>query len=388
MAEFNYTIDPTSEEPIMLILKQIGDTTDEYGNVIEYGINGHDFCRELMTLDTMGKKRIQIWLNSVGGSVIDGYSILSGILNSKTKVDTYNIGVAASTAGWIWQAGRKRIMNDYAFFMGHNPSNGGGESDVLTKFRNGIIKIISERTWKDPQWVSDMLDKETYMDAEECLADNFCDEVTPTGTQNVRRMKTAETVTDKYKEALQIVNQFIPTKIKPTTMAEVTKFPNVINALSLHAEASEPMVVEAIEGMKNKIVIVENRAITAENELKAANSAKEALQKKYDDLCKDLAQIKSEMEEAEAEDRLQKATDMVTNFANIGKIKNDKPTLDKWINRAKDSVEDFEEIKSMLEDLPVNKEASKIEVTNIIGGGAPKNLAQRLSELAKKNGQK
>ena len=88
---WNYTIDIDSDEPIMLINKHIGFDLDE-----GQGIDGSLFQEELLKLDSLGKKRIQVWINSPGGVVMDGYNIFNAILKSKTKVDTYNVGIAAS----------------------------------------------------------------------------------------------------------------------------------------------------------------------------------------------------------------------------------------------------------------------------------------------------
>jgi len=124
---FEYCIDPLAEEPIMLILKHIGNVYDAQGNITEYGVQGADFCSELLLLDNAGKRKIQIWINSIGGSVMDGYSILGAMLKTNATVDTYNIGVAASTAGWLFEAGTKRDMSDYATWMGHNPHSADGD---------------------------------------------------------------------------------------------------------------------------------------------------------------------------------------------------------------------------------------------------------------------
>jgi ATP-dependent Clp protease protease subunit len=62
----------------------------------------------------MDKKRIQVWINSPGGDVDDGYNIYNAMLKTKTKVDTHCYGMAASMAGAIFQAGHRRTMADYA----------------------------------------------------------------------------------------------------------------------------------------------------------------------------------------------------------------------------------------------------------------------------------
>ena len=66
-----YCVDLSADEPIMLINKHIG--FDEKDGP---GIDGSLFQEELLRIDAMGKKRIQIWINSPGGKVMDGYNIV------------------------------------------------------------------------------------------------------------------------------------------------------------------------------------------------------------------------------------------------------------------------------------------------------------------------
>lgn len=384
---FEYCIDPTADEPIMLILKQIGNTVDEYGNIKEWGVQGADFCRELLLLDSVGKQRIQIWINSIGGSVVDGYSILGAMLKTKAKVDTYNIGVAASTAGWLFLAGRNRDMSDYATWMGHNPTSPDGEdSQILQKFRDSIVKITSERTGTGLDETGKMLDKETYMTASECLASGFCDTITATSRQNIKRMKSADSIQDKYKLALQISNIALPQKKQIMDTVVNTLDINITNKLGIDKDASVAMAVKGITELQNSLVIEQGKVNVAEEALKVSNKAKDDLQKKYDDACKDLADIKAAMEEEDKTNRLKEAKDMVNGFAVAGKIKNEVATIDKWVGRASGSKEDFEEIKNLLADLPVNKEANKIEVVNTLSGtGGAKNMAQLMNKIAEKH---
>jgi ATP-dependent protease ClpP protease subunit len=104
MDYFMYTVNVDSDEPIMLINKHIG-----YDEADGYGIMGDLFQAELLALDQMEKKRIQVWINSPGGSVMDGYNMYTAMLKTKTKVDTYCVGICASMAAVLFQAGRKRV---------------------------------------------------------------------------------------------------------------------------------------------------------------------------------------------------------------------------------------------------------------------------------------
>ena len=120
VSEFKYCPNPDADVPKMFIDNQIGGK-DADGNP---GIDGNRFMKELLCLsDEMGKKNIQVWINSEGGFVQEGQSIYAGILHSKAKVDTVCYGLAASISGVIFQAGRRRYMTDYANLMYHPAYN-------------------------------------------------------------------------------------------------------------------------------------------------------------------------------------------------------------------------------------------------------------------------
>lgn len=387
---FNYVIDANAEEPIMLILTHIG-----YDEQMGQGVDGSEFLKELLTLDSMGKSRIQVWINSVGGSVIDGWSILGGMLKTKAKVDTYNIGVAASTAGWLFQAGRERTMSDYALWMGHNPSGGGGE--VLERMRNSIITTISQRTGMSIQDVGAMLDRETYMDAQECLNNNFCDKVQATNSINVKRVSQAASITDKWKEAVTIVNSLLPKdfnkQIKTETMADTKISASITNKLGLHEAASDVMVVEAVEAIQNKLTASEVNLTVAENKAKKTAEELAAMREKCDNLQNQIDQYKSMMEEAEEENRMIEATNMVKGFAELGKINNDEATIKFYVNTATagknkdEKATSFEATKTLLTNMVVNKKAETIKVVNTQSGATTNSIALTMARIARDKGQ-
>ena len=388
---FNYVIDANAEEPIMLILTHIG-----YDEQMGQGVDGLEFCKELLTLDSMGKSRIQVWINSIGGSVIDGWSILGGMLKTKAKVDTYNIGVAASTAGWLFQAGRERTMSDYALWMGHNPSGGGGE--VLERMRNSIITTISQRTGMSTGDVGAMLDRETYMDAQECLNNNFCDKVQATNSINVKRVSQAATITDKWKEAVTIVNSLLPKdfnkQIKTITMESTKLSASITNRLGLVENASDVMVAEAIDGLKNTLKVTETNLTVVENKAKKTAEELAEMREKCDNLQKEIDTYKSMMEEAEEENRMMEATNMVKGFAELGKINNDEATIKFYVNTATvgknkdEKAASFKATEALLTNMVVNKKADTIKVVNTQSGATTNSIALTMARIAKDKGQK
>ena len=98
LMKLKYTQYADTDEPVMLVNKHIG-MDEEDGE----GIMGDQFQSELMYLDTLNKKRIKVVICSPGGSVIEGMKMYNAVLTTKTKVDTYNGGIAASIAGVLFQ---------------------------------------------------------------------------------------------------------------------------------------------------------------------------------------------------------------------------------------------------------------------------------------------
>lgn len=353
-----YCIDLNSEEPIMLINQHIGMDADE-----GMGINGAEFQRELLMLDSMGKKRIQIWINSPGGVVLDGYNIFNAIIKSKTPVDTYNVGIASSIAGVIFMAGRKRIMADYSSLMIH-PPHGGDDRKQMEAITESLVTMLSAKSNMSDVEVKYLMDRTTWINSAECFAKGFCTDIEITSDSNKKRMPQTTNVMEMWKVANSINNQ---KKINNTVMTKVT------NKLGLNDAATEENIVSAISKMQNKIEEAEDKAKEMENAFnkskndfdadmdnmkKDMNSKKEAfdkLQSEYNNMCED--KVESEKEAAK-----DKAKNMIEGYAKTGRIKNDEATIAKWTNIA---LVDFANAEELLKELPLNKVANSI--TEVVG---------------------
>lgn len=360
-----YCIDPSVDEPIMLINKHIGfDETDGMG------VDGSTFQKELLTLDTMNKKRIQVWINSPGGIVTDGYSIYSAILKTKTPVDTFCVGAAASIAGVIFQAGRKRIMADYSWLMYHNPF-GGDDTDILQVMQESIITMIEQRSGMTPIEVETMMKRTTFILADEALKMKLCDQVDESRQQNIKYLRTITNPQNFYKECNLVLNSILNNQNQPT-MSKVTM------RLRLNDSAPEDDMLKAIDAIEDRAKKAEDAKKESEDKAKAKakedeeakaeledkfTKAKEALdkaKKDYADCKSELDALKKDKKDAEDKAEEDRAKDMVTNFAKVGRIKNEEMTILDWTNTAK--TLGYDKVKSMIEALPLNKVAPVIDL--------------------------
>lgn len=335
-----YCVDENSDEPIMLINDFIGRTDDDEPN----GIDGAIFQRELLYLDSLNKKRIQIWINSGGGVVMDGYNICSAILKTKTPVDTYNVGIAASIAGVMFMCGRNRVMMDYSLFMTHCPS-GSDDTKMLDKMQESLITMIQAKSSITIQEATDLMNETSWLNAKECKDKGFSTETETTISNNKKRITTSDPI-NLWNKANLVTNSILFKK--ETNMITVT------NKLGLQKDASENSILQAIESIVDK-----------------AKTEKEKLQDKMNAMQKDLEDSKNAFTEKEkafndmkcAYDAIEedKAKDMVENFAKIGKITNDETSIAKWTSLAKN---DFTGTKELIEGLPLNSISPLIPVSD------------------------
>lgn len=382
-----YTANIDSDCPVMWIDKHIG-MDDEDGP----GIIGDLFNKELQFLDTLGKRCILVKINSVGGLVVDGYSIINAILTTKTPVDTECIGIAGSISGVIFQTGRKRIMADYGILMYHNPGNAGDKA--LDAFRRSIIHIVSQKSGMDENKVAAIMARTTFIDAYEAKEIGFCDDIISSQSLNTKYLRKESTPTNYWKECAKIQNKagdYGPTN--DTTMLKVT------NKLKLASGTSEEYIVDAIGEIQNKLYTAESSLVTltdkatdAERRLAlVTNKAKEELDKAndkaksdMDDLedkhskklkdmedkyakmktaCDDYKEMvdkfKAEKDEAEDKMKTEKAENMVKEYARVGRISNDAKAIAKWVVLAK---ADMPGTKEMIEAIPLNKASNRINI--------------------------
>jgi ATP-dependent protease ClpP protease subunit len=239
---FKYIKNISNGEGTIHLYNQIGDSVDSKGNY-SYGISGSSFAYEMQYLQENCTK-IHVRINSIGGNVLDGYSIVSAILNSKVECNTYIDGLAASIAGVIAVAGKKCYMADYGTLMIHNPT-GGEDKKVLGIVKDTLVTILSNRTSKTPEEINRMMSKETWLSATEAKAEGMVDEIISSG----KKIK----VSNSLQEMAEVYNKLL-TNEKPK-MKEITA------KLGVNEASSEAVVVSAIESIQNS-----NTALKTEND--------------------------------------------------------------------------------------------------------------------------
>jgi len=121
---------------------------------------------DLIALDSLNNEPIILWINSRGGTVSDGFSIIDTMEGIGSPVITVIVGEACSMAGVISIAGDRRLMCEHAIWMSHEMS-GGIEGDYTSKVldRVGFLK-------KEQEKLTDFIKKHTKLTKEELMKAN------------------------------------------------------------------------------------------------------------------------------------------------------------------------------------------------------------------------
>lgn len=141
--------------------------------------------------------RIDVYINSPGGSVHEGLPIYNAIRNSSKEVHTYNIGIAYSMGFMILLAAKKGNAHAYkgSLMMAHNVSSlaiGNAndmreEAHVLDKYDDVLASLIADRSGKTVEEVNSLwFDyKDHFFTPEEALSEGFIDDIVNKSAEDV-----------------------------------------------------------------------------------------------------------------------------------------------------------------------------------------------------------
>jgi len=292
-----------------------------YGQ-IGYDFDGNSFAKEMLYLKDQGVNKIIIVINSVGGNVPQGFSIINAMHELEEegiKIKTLNIGVAFSMAGIILAAAKRgqRDALDYANQMIHDPSFSGdpenipeSKKEMLQKTKESLRTILSNSSGLNIEIIASMMEKETTLNAKEAKKNGLIDNIINTSIKpklsaemsNYSQMVACASFYDNKKDS----NKHIINANK--------KAMELNNLLGLNVEASESAQIEAVKALKEK----SQKALEMENKAIALKSEYSALEKKYTEIEEKLARSEAEK--------------MVNTAIENGQIKADTKEL--WITNA------------------------------------------------------
>lgn len=282
--------------------------------------------------------QINVRINSGGGDAYDGIAIYNLLVAHKAKVVVDIDGLAASAASLIAMAGDEIRMSESALMMIHNPwtftigdaADLREKADQLDKLRDALANAYIQRSGLPREKVIELLDAETWFNADEAVELGFATHVTAAKQAaamlrseiDLSRFKRApeslkamakptdvtidirlpaetkaelEDITARIERATQAQLQAPPEPPKPKEKPMTTPNASIAAALGLPVGAPEEDVLRACARMRN--LEVEIVAITGAQSSSAALGAVRALKEGADSAAK----LKADLDKVTAE---------------------------------------------------------------------------------------
>jgi ATP-dependent Clp endopeptidase proteolytic subunit ClpP len=264
---------------------------DEIG---AYGITAQDFIAEMKEYkDTPVNLRI----NCIGGDVFDGMAMYNIIKKREAKTTAYIEGIAASMGSVIALAADEVVMAENSLFMIHNAWGGamGGAEDmrktasVLEKISNEIANIYKRKTRLSLDRITDMMDEETWLNAEEAyelgFIDSISDSIKVAAKYDVSKFKNITTEQIHNKLNINVNNKKMTEELKNWFNNKVDE---IVNSVKGAENTSEDVVTEV------NVMLSDNEEIS--NKLSSFEASVTDLNSKIVSLEEDLTSAKGENE--------------------------------------------------------------------------------------------
>ena len=293
----------------------------------ENGINGDIFAKEMEFLASMGVDEVVIDINSKGGNIKEGFSIFQSIKDFPGKTITRVVGIAASMAGMISQAGDERVIMDYGLFHTHGsqPKKGKKVERGLLELMNGSLKtILMSRSGITEEEASKLLTGENLFTAVEAANMGFFDRIE--SSKDVLVLDATNSIEELY----EIANEFINTK--------TNKMGKVVSFLGLENSANEEAVLESLEELKNnagKVEELENSLNEKTEKVTELEASLEAETSKVEELTNEVEGLKKAAAES-----------LINEAVNSGKLQ--KESTAKWLELATNDLEGTKELLGAL----------------------------------------
>ena len=268
---------------------------DEIGT---YGVTAQEFITDIKGLKDMP---INLRINSLGGDVFDGMAMYNVIKRREAKTTVYIEGIAASIATIIALGADEVVMAENSLFMIHNAWGGtmGDAKDMrksaatLEKISAELTEIYVKKTGLSYDRVAEMMDEETWLNAEEALELGFInaisDAIKIAAKYDVSKFKniTNEEIQNKFN--INIKNKKMTNELKEWFNSKVEE---IVAAVKSDVKVSEEVakdtaitvslsdndeIMNKISDFEAKNIELSDKLTSLESELATAKGTNETL---------------------------------------------------------------------------------------------------------------
>ena len=251
-------------------------TMELKGDVGE-GINGDLVSKEINFLVSNGVTEITQHINTGGGGIINGMSIISTNRSTTAHIITVNHGVCASMGASILASGDTRKAMDFSRAMIHDPLIGGTsladmedgkEKNALLSLKGMLVDIFSNVSGKSKDEISELMTAETWMNASEQESFGLVTEVIPTKDKTL-----LNDITNIDKMVAKASEFKISNQSNINHKSKSMSYKKVLNKLGKDVDTAnaEEVVINSIEALEATAKLSKEEAEATKKELATAN---------------------------------------------------------------------------------------------------------------------
>ena len=242
------------------------------------GVNAQGFIEEIKSFKD---SPMNLHINCVGGDVFDGMAIFNIIKKRTAKTTVYIEGIAASMGSVIALAADSVVMAENSLFMIHNAWGGAmGEAKemkktakLLDKISGEIADIYVKKTKLPYDKVKEMMDEETWLNAEEALElgfiDSISDAIKVAAKYDVSKFKNITNKEIKNKLSINIKSKKMTDELKNWFNGKVEEIIAKVKNDNSSETVESKSEVEVIIGDKDEIL---NKFSDFETEITTSDS--------------------------------------------------------------------------------------------------------------------
>lgn len=282
---------------------------------------------EIQKAKDQGYRNLTFIINSFGGSVYDGLSIVSSIKNSGMRTTAKIEGYCASMAAIIAMTCDRIEMAEHGILMFHNPYIEGvdnmteSEAEAMKKTANSLITLASRKV--DRKTLERLMQKETWLDAEDAKMYGMVDNVYDINLLDELNLSSVfnKAFVNKNQDLLNSVyNKLKNTMEKTENLIEEIKDETCIE-IEITTESDVEAITEKMLGLESE----EEISLEIENPVDEVDykAMYDELLKKFDEMQGSMGSMKNQIElfeKNESKLRLEKAIDRVEMAINEGRI--------------------------------------------------------------------
>ena len=291
---------------------------DEIGT---YGITAQEFITDIKDLkDTP----INLRINSLGGDVFDGMAMYNVIKRREAKTTVYIEGIAASIATIISLGADEVVMAENSLFMIHNAWGGTmGEAkdmrktaETLEKITGELTDIYRKKTGLSYDALAEMMDEETWLNANEALEMGFIDTISDSikvaAKYDVSKFKNITQEEIQNKLSININNKKMTNELKEWFNNKVEEIVTAVKGdVKVSADVAEQTAITVNLGdndeIKNKISEFESSNIELSNKISLLEEELVASKGTNETLTQEVEALNAKINKADA-----KGTEIVT----------------------------------------------------------------------------